>query len=181
MVYTAKTTGQEVARDCKEQIVNKTILVTGATPSGLGATFATTIAPFGPALIILASYNIEKAKQTAKDIAALAPAVKTHVVKLDLASISQVRQAVKDILALDTTIDVIVNNAGIMATPYGSTKDGIELQFGTNHVGHFLMTNLLLEAQLAKTPTSPVRVVNVSSNGYRYGLVRFEDTNFGSL
>ncbi|CAK7219916.1 hypothetical protein SCUCBS95973_003983 [Sporothrix curviconia] len=180
MTYTNKTTGEEVARDCKEHIVNKTVLVTGISPGGLGATFATTIAPFSPALIILASHNVDKAEQTAKDIAAVAPTVKTRVIKLDLASISQVRQAVEAILALDTVIDVIVNNAGIMATPYGTTKDGIELQFGTNHVGHFLMTNLLLEAQLARAPSHAVRVVNVSSDGFRLGWVRFKDINFGS-
>ncbi|CAK7227546.1 hypothetical protein SBRCBS47491_006606 [Sporothrix bragantina] len=178
MTYTNKTTGDEVARDCQEHIVNKTILVTGATPGGLGATFATTIAQFGPALIILASYSVDKAGQTAKAIADVAPTVKTKVIELDLASIRQVRQAVKAILALDSVIDVIVNNAGVMAAPYGTTKDGIELQFGTNHVGHFLMTNLLLEAQLAKAPSRPVRVVNVSSDGFRYGPVRFEDTSF---
>ncbi len=177
--YTFKTTGEDVARDCKAQIANKTVLVTGTTPGGLGATFAVTIAPFGPALIILASPSVAKAEQTAKDIAAVAPGVKTRVVQLDLASISQVRKAAQEILSIVDTIDVIVNNAGVMASPYRTTADGIELQFGTNHVGHFLLTNLLLSSLLVDTKKQSVRVVNVSSGGFRFGHVRFEDINFG--
>ncbi|KIH91986.1 hypothetical protein SPBR_01874 [Sporothrix brasiliensis 5110] len=140
--YTSKTTGDEVARDCKSQIANKTILVTGATPGGLGATFATTIAPYGPAVIILASHSVVKAGDTAKAIEAVAPDVKTVVIELDLASISQVRKAAENILGCVDTIDVIVNNAGIMAAPYSKTVDGIESQFGTNHVGVIIETSL---------------------------------------
>lgn len=177
--YTSKTTGDDVARDCKARIANKTVVVTGTTPGSLGSTFAATIAPYGPALIILASHSVVKAEQTAKDIAAVAPGVKTRVVELDLASISQVRKAAKEILSIVETIDVIVNNAGIMAPPYGTTTDGIELQFGTNHVGHFLLTNLLLSSVLGDTKKQPLRVVNVSSGGFRYSPIRFEDINFG--
>lgn len=177
--YTSKTTGDEVAHDCKDQIANKTVLVTGTTPNGLGATFATTIAPFGPALIILASHSFAKAEQTAKDIAAVAPNVKTRVVELDLSSISQVRKAAKEILSITEKIDVIVNNAGVMASPYSTTVDGIESQFGTNHIGHFLLTNLLLSSALGGVEKQSWRVVNVSSNGFRYGPVRIEDINFG--
>ncbi|CAK7206824.1 hypothetical protein SEUCBS139899_009630 [Sporothrix eucalyptigena] len=169
MYYSAKTTGDEVARDCQQHIANKIILVTGTSPGGLGATFAITIAPFGPSQIILASYNISKAEQTARDIKAVAPNVKTLVVELDLSSIDQVRQAAAKLIARNVTIDVIVNNAGVMASPYRTTKDGIELQFGTNHIGHFLFTNLLLETHLAQSPEKSLRIVNVSSDGFRYG------------
>ncbi|KAL1889660.1 hypothetical protein Sste5346_008779 [Sporothrix stenoceras] len=177
--YTAKTTGDEVARACKDQIANKTVLVTGTTPNGLGAKFATTIAPFGPALIILASHCITKAEQTAKDIADVAPEVMTRVVELDLSSISKVRNAAKEILGITEKIDVIVNNAGIMAAPYSTTIDGIESHFGTNHIGHFLLTNLLLSSVVGGGKTQSLRVVNVSSNGFRYSPVRIEDINFG--
>lgn len=180
--YTSKTTGEEVARDCQSRIAGKTILITGVSSGGLGATFALTIAPFGPALIILASHNVAKAEQTAQDIAAVAPAVKTRVIRLDLASQAQVREAAADILKTSTTIDVLVNNAGVMATPYSTTPEGIERQFGTNHIGHFLLTNLLLPKLLASRPDTqkePLRVVNVASNGFRFGWVRHEDINFG--
>ncbi|ERS99618.1 short-chain dehydrogenase [Sporothrix schenckii 1099-18] len=176
--YTSKTTGDEVARDCKSQIANKTILVTGATPGGLGATFATTIAPYGPAVIILASHSVVKAGDTAKAIEAISPDVKTIVIELDLASISQVRKAAENILGCVDTIDVIVNNAGIMAAPYSKTVDGIESQFGTNHVGHFLLTNLLLSSISRDKKKRPLRVVNVSSNGFRFSPVRIKDISF---
>ncbi|KAL1905449.1 hypothetical protein Sste5344_008808 [Sporothrix stenoceras] len=166
--YTAKTTGDEVARACKDQIANKTVLVTGTTPNGLGAKFATTIAPFGPALIILASHCITKAEQTAKDIADVAPEVMTRVVELDLSSISKVRNAAKEILGITEKIDVIVNNAGIMAAPYSTTIDGIESHFGTNHIGHFLLTNLLLSSVVGGGKTQSLRVVNDGSTYERW-------------
>ncbi|CAK7222548.1 hypothetical protein SEUCBS140593_004936 [Sporothrix eucalyptigena] len=183
--YTAKTTGEAVARDSQTRIAGRTVLVTGTSPGGLGAAFATTIAPFGPTHIILASHNVVKAEHVAKDIAAVAPAVKTSVVKLDLSSQAQVREAAAEILKISTHIDILVNNAAVMATSYGTTVDGIEQQFGTNHIGHFLLTNLLLPKLLeARTQggvpaKEPLRVVNVASNGFRFGWVRYEDINFG--
>ncbi len=174
--YTWETTAEEVAADCQSQIANKTILVTGASPKGLGATFATIIAKYGPACLILATRDRAKAEETAQDIAAVAPSVRTRCIELDLSSLAQVRKAAEESNALDEQIDVLVNNAGIMASPYSKTTEGIEQQFGINYVGHFLLTNLILPKMLARNV--PVRVVNVSSNGYRLGHVRFEDWNF---
>ncbi|KAH8648472.1 dehydrogenase [Xylariales sp. PMI_506] len=180
--YTADTTAEEVASDCRAQIANKTILVTGASPSGLGASFATIAAKYGPACIILATRDLAKARETAAQIAAAAPEVRTHAVELDLASLSRVRAAAERIAALGEEIDVLVNNAGVMAAPYATTEDGIESQFATNHVGHFLLTNLLLPKMLERGGggggRSVVRVVNVASNGFRFGPVRLEDWNF---
>lgn len=174
--YNANTTGDEVAQDCQSRIAGKTILITGATPKGLGANFATTIAKHEPACIILATRTVAKAEETARDIAAVSPKVRTHSVALDLSSMAQVRKAAEVINALPEQIDVIVNNAGIMAQPYSKTVDGIESHFATNHIGHFLLTNLLLPKILARK--TPVRVVNVSSNGYNLGPIRFRDLNF---
>ncbi|KAF7563911.1 hypothetical protein G7046_g199 [Stylonectria norvegica] len=174
--YNYETTAEEIAKDLKSRITGQTILVTGASPGGLGAIFATTVAKYGPAGIILATRDVSKAEATAKDIAEIAPAVRTWAVTLDLASQEQTKKAVEEINSLGQHIDVIVNNAGIMATPYSKTVDGIESQFGTNHIGHFLLTNLLLAKLLGKG--KPVRVVNVSSNGFRFGGPRFEDWNF---
>jgi hypothetical protein len=174
--YTADTTGEEVASDCRSQIANKTIIVTGVSPGGLGAHFAITIAKYGPACLILCTRNIAKAEETAREVAAVAPTVRSWPIELDLGSQKQIREAVEKINSLGEHIDVIVNNAGIMAAPYSKTVDGTESQFGINHIGHFLLTNLLLSNILAKS--QPVRVVNVSSNGFRLGAVRFEDWNF---
>jgi NAD(P)-dependent dehydrogenase (short-subunit alcohol dehydrogenase family) len=174
--YNADTTAEEVATDCHSQIANKTILVTGVSSGGLGATFAIIIAKHNPACIILATRDLSKAKETAQEIAAIAPAVRTWPIELDLSSLQQIRKAAENINALDEHIDVIINNAGIMASPYSKTVDGVESQFATNHIGHFLLTNLLLPKVLARK--LPVRVVNVASNGFRFGPVRFDDWNF---
>ncbi|CAM1507601.1 Fc.00g072420.m01.CDS01 [Cosmosporella sp. VM-42] len=174
--YTKDTTAEEVAADCQSRIANKTILVTGASPGGLGATFASIIANYGPAGVILATRDLSKAEATAKEIAIIAPKVRTWSIELDLGSREQIKKAAEQINSLGEHIDVIVNNAGIMAPPFSKTVDGIESQFGTNHIGHFLLTNLLLPSILSKNV--PVRVVNVSSNGFRFGPPRFEDWNF---
>lgn len=170
------TTAEEIANECASRIVNKTILVTGASPGGLGAAFATIVAKYGPAAIVLATRDISKAEETARDVTTVAPNVRTHAIELDLSSIEQVRKAAEKINSLDEHIDVIVNNAGIMAPPYSETVDGIESQFATNHVGHFLLTNLMLPKILAEK--RPVRVVSVTSGGFRFGPPRFEDWNF---
>ncbi|KAF4633527.1 hypothetical protein G7Y89_g4591 [Cudoniella acicularis] len=175
--YNADTTAEEVAQDCQSQIANKTILITGASPGGLGAIFATIIAKYKPASIILATRDIAKAEETAREISTVAPSVRTWCIELNLSSLKQIKTAAEKINLLEEQIDVIVNNAGIMATPYSKMADGIESQFATNHIGHFLLTNLLLPKILEKKKGA-VRVVNVASNGFRFGPIRFEDWNF---
>jgi NAD(P)-dependent dehydrogenase (short-subunit alcohol dehydrogenase family) len=175
--YAAKSTGEEVASDCHNQIVGKTVLITGTTPGGLGAVFALIIAKHAPASIILATRSISKAEQTARDIVAVSNTIRTHCIEVDLEDPDSVRQAADKVNALDECIDVIVNNAAIMGTSFTKTKGGIERHFAANHVGHFLLTNLLLFKILAAK--KPIRVVNVSSNGFRFSPVRLEDWNFG--
>ena len=94
------------------------------------------------------------------------------VTELDLTSLQSVRDAADQIRAGFDQIDLLVNNAGVMMAPKSTTRDGFELQFGTNHLGHFAFTGLLLDRLLA-TPLS--RVVSVSSNGHRVGRIRFDD------
>ena len=171
--YTFNTTGEDVASDCSTQIANKTVLITGVSPSGLGGAFASIIAKYSPACIILATRDISKAKEVAGEFPA---SVRTHIIELNLGSLQQIRKAAEEINKLEENIDVIVNNAGIMAPPYSKTIDGIESQLGINHIGHFLLTNLLLPKIIARKV--PVRIVNVASNGFRFGPVRFEDYNF---
>ncbi|CAG9953800.1 unnamed protein product [Clonostachys rosea f. rosea IK726] len=174
--YSYETTAEEVANDLKSQIAGKTILVTGVSPKGLGAAFAEIIAQYGPECIILATRDLSKAEETGQAIKATSPSVRTHSVELDLASLDQVRKAAAKIQSFGEKIDVIVNNAAIMASPYFKTVDGIEGQFAVNYLGHFLLTNLLLPDMLARNV--PIRIVNVSSNGCRYGPVRFGDLDF---
>jgi NAD(P)-dependent dehydrogenase (short-subunit alcohol dehydrogenase family) len=94
------------------------------------------------------------------------------VVPLDLAALDSVRAAAGQILATCQKVDLLINNAGVMWPAYGTTADGFELQFGTNHLGHFALTGLLLEAML---PVPGSRVVTVSSTGHRVGRIRFTD------
>jgi NAD(P)-dependent dehydrogenase (short-subunit alcohol dehydrogenase family) len=168
----------KVAADNASSIAGKIVLTTGVTQGGLGATFVEEIAKHKPALLVLAGRNIFKVQATADKIAQNPDSanVQVGVLALDLASQKQIRQAAKEVLAFpEDHIDVLVNSAGIMAGPYRTTEDGIEAQFGSNHIGHFLFTNLIMPKLLAsKAP----RVVNVASDGHRLGGVRFDDPNF---
>ena len=99
----------------------------------------------------------------------------TAFVELDLTDISSVRQAAIEVNERITKLDALINNAGIMANKdYAVTKDGIELQFAANHVGHFLLTNLLIP----KIAAAKGRIINVSSFGYMCGGVHFDDPTF---
>ncbi len=95
--------------------------------------------------------------------------------QLDLASLTSIRQFAAQILEEEPRIDILVNNAGVMMCPYSQTEDGFEMQFGVNHLGHFLLTNLLLE-HLTEAPAA--RIVNVPSLAYRGGKMNFEDLNW---
>lgn len=176
--YTAETTAEQVASDYQSEIKNKTVLVTGASPGGLGAKFATVIAQHSPYCIILATRDAEKARKTADEIAAVSSSILVKTIKLDLTSFKEAKAAAEEVLALGLHVDIIVNNAGIMAPGYSKTADGVESQFATNHLGHFLFTNIILESQLKTNHDSGVRVVNVASDGYRLGPIRFADWNF---
>jgi NAD(P)-dependent dehydrogenase (short-subunit alcohol dehydrogenase family) len=101
------------------------------------------------------------------------PSVSVHFVHLALDDIASVRTAAAAILALNIPLDVVINNAGIMFCPFALTAQGIESQFGTNHIGHFLLTNLLLPAI-----RSGGRIVNLTSSGHYFSGIRFTDPNF---
>jgi NAD(P)-dependent dehydrogenase (short-subunit alcohol dehydrogenase family) len=176
--YTPTTTADEVASGLAGSIKNNTVLITGVSPWGLGAEFAITIAKHFPALLILANRNLAKAQKTAQDIATVAPSVPIRILQLDLNSQAQVRKSAEEVNSYKEHIDVLVNNAGIMAGPYQLTEDGIDSQFGINHIGHFLFTNLILNKLVNGIGNKPARVINVSSDGYRLGPVRFDDWNF---
>jgi NAD(P)-dependent dehydrogenase (short-subunit alcohol dehydrogenase family) len=173
--YDTQTTADVVVRDLASHIAGTTVLVTGASSGGLGAHFAEQIAqsPQKPKLIILAARSEEKVKSTIDKIEQAG--VRTKFLHLDLASFKSVRESSAQVLQWDDIIDVLVNNAGIMAVPYGVGPDGLENQLTTNHLSHFLFTNLILEKVLAsKAP----RIVNVASDGHRLSPFRFADYGF---
>ena len=170
-------TAQELAAQLAANIRGKVILTTGVSPGGIGAAFAEAVAQAQPQLLILAGRNPAKIQTTADTITKAHPGVGVRTLQLDLSSLSAVRKAVGEVIgwADVPSIDVVVNNAGIMAVEYGRTVDGFETQFGTNHLGPFLFTNLIMKKILA---ASQPTVVNVSSDGHRLGPLRFADYNF---
>jgi NAD(P)-dependent dehydrogenase (short-subunit alcohol dehydrogenase family) len=139
----------------------RTVIVTGAN-SGVGLTTARALAAAG-ARVILACRNVDKGKTAA---ATMADTVEVRA--LDLASLASVREFAKSI---DEPVDVLVNNAGVMAVPYRRTVDGFEMQVGTNHLGHFALTALLLDRIRD-------RVVTVSSSFHWFGRVDLDDLNW---
>ena len=154
----------------------RTAVITGAN-TGLGFETARVLAARG-AQVVLACRDLGQAKEAAARIIggrpepAGTPHVDVQAVRLDLASLASVHEAADEISSACGTIDLLVNNAGVMMTPYRRTADGFELQLGVNHLGHFALTGLLLERMLGREGS---RVVTVSSNGHKPGRIDFDD------
>ena len=156
--------------DHMPDLSGKTIIVTGGN-SGLGYEASLQFAGKG-ANVVLACRNTDKARAAIDTITAQKPGSSLEVMELDLASLASVRGFAKSFLDRHGTLDVLCNNAGVMALPGRRTLDGFEMQFGTNHLGHFALTGLLLERLLA----SPgARVVSLSSTMHRTGKIHFDD------
>jgi NAD(P)-dependent dehydrogenase (short-subunit alcohol dehydrogenase family) len=151
----------------------RTAVVTGSN-SGIGFEAALALAQHG-ATVVLACRDLERAEGAAARIRAAAPAAIVSTLELDLASLASVRRAAERLRGAHDHLDLLINNAGLMFPPYGRTEDGFELQFGTNHLGHFALTGLVLDRLLA-TPGS--RVVTVSSTGHRAGAIHFDDLQY---
>lgn len=151
-------------------------LITGPSQGGLGAETALSLAAASPALIILAGRSLSKIQPVIDEIKSLQPAVATRFIPLDLGSQVSVRESAANINASVEKIDYLINNAAIMSCPFSKTVDGIESQFGTNHIGHFLLTNLILCKILAAGEGA--RIINVSSSAHNQSDVRFDDWNF---
>jgi len=146
-------------------------VVTGAN-TGLGFETARVLAARG-ASVVLAVRDTDKGKLAAARIAGTAPGANVTVQPLDLTSLESVRAAAAELRARHPAIDLLINNAGVMFTPQQTTGDGFELQFGTNHLGHFALTGLLLEQML---PVPGSRVVTVSSLAHRIrARINFDD------
>ncbi|WP_093161504.1 SDR family NAD(P)-dependent oxidoreductase [Aliiruegeria lutimaris] len=162
------TTADEVLAGI--DLSGKTALVTGGS-SGIGAETARALAAKG-AKVIITARDMAKARNVVNGIRA-ASGAEIAVETLELGNIDSIRTFAERILARGEKIDLLINNAGIMACPQGQTDDGFELQFGSNHLGHFLMTNLIAPA-LADVG----RVVSLSSSAHRMSPVVFDDIQF---
>jgi NAD(P)-dependent dehydrogenase (short-subunit alcohol dehydrogenase family) len=145
-------------------------VITGAN-TGLGYETAAALAAKG-AHVVLAVRDLDKGKNAAALITQRDPGASVALQELDLTSLDSIRAAAAQLRTDHDRIDLLINNAGVMFTPKSTTTDGFELQFGTNHLGHFAITGLLLDRVLA-VPGS--RVVTVSSIGHRSGRIRFDD------
>jgi NAD(P)-dependent dehydrogenase (short-subunit alcohol dehydrogenase family) len=146
-------------------------VITGAN-TGLGYETAAALAEHG-AHVVLAVRNLDKGKDAAARITATGPRGDVSLQELDLTSLDSVRSAAEQLRSEHDRIDLLINNAGVMWTPKSTTKDGFELQFGTNHLGHFAFTGLLLDRLL---PVAGSRVVTVSSTGHRIRAdIHFDD------
>lgn len=154
-------------------LTGKVMIVTGAN-SGIGFDAARAFARNG-AQVILASRSMEKAEAALRQIQNEISNAKAEIIQLDLTSLVSIRKFAEAFKSKYQRLDVLLNNAGIMMVPYSKTEDGFERQFGTNHLGHFALTGLLLDVLLV---TSGARVVNVSSNGHHSGKMDFDNLMF---
>ena len=157
------------AKDIPDQ-TGRTAIVTGAN-SGIGFVAARELARAG-ARVVLACRNAEKGAAAAREIESAKPGAQVEVGALDLGRLQSVRDFAERFGADHDGLDVLINNAGVMAPPRRETDYGFELQFGTNHLGHFALTGLLLAAMGGR---KDARVVTVSSGAHRMGRIDFDD------
>jgi NAD(P)-dependent dehydrogenase (short-subunit alcohol dehydrogenase family) len=148
-------------------------IVTGSS-SGIGFETARVLSD-KEATVIIAVRNREKGNRAMERIKQKNDKADVRVMVLDLANLDSVRSFAESFKEDFSQLDLLINNAGVMIPPYGKTADGFELQFGTNHLGHFALTGLLLERILA-TPGS--RIVNVSSTAHKIGSINLDDINW---
>ncbi|XP_038607598.1 retinol dehydrogenase 13 isoform X1 [Tachyglossus aculeatus] len=157
----------------KATIKGKTVVVTGAN-TGIGKETALELAKRG-GRIIMACRDMGKCEAAAKEIRGETLSHSVYARYLDLASLKSVREFAERINQEEERVDILINNAAVMRCPYWKTEDGFEMQFGVNHLGHFLLTNLLLEKMKA---SESARIINVSSLAHVAGTVDFDDLNW---
>ncbi|KAF8848988.1 NAD(P)-binding protein [Acephala macrosclerotiorum] len=187
--FNETTTATEVGNAFSEQIKGKHVLLVGVSPNSLGEHMALSIASHEPSLLILASRTASKIEEVISKIlsSSSTPSLlkeKIKVIQIDLSGQKSIREAAKEIEGLTDRLDVVINNAALNVPLYETTKEGIEMHFGTNHIGLFLLTNLLLSLILKSASSSlpgSTRIVNLTSAGHRLSPIRFSDYNFKKL
>lgn len=166
-----------LATEYSTMIRDKVILVTGVSPGGLGEEYCFTVAKYQPKMLILASRNADKLNATRAKLLNETPNVTLKTLVLDLESIAKAEEAAETVMHWDDVphIDIVVNNAGIMAVDYGLTDDGFERQLAVNYLSSWVFTNTLVPKVLkSKEP----RIIFVGSNGHRWSPMRWDDYNF---
>src|ERR1700756_3751491 len=169
--FGATSTTEDVLSGVK--LRGKRILVTGVSAE-IGVETARSLVAHG-AQVVGAARDLNKAKAATEQVskAAAANGGSFELIELDLANLKSVRACADQLLAKGDAFDVVIANAGVMATPFGHTADGFETQFGTNHLGHFVFVN-----RIASLIRDGGRLINLSSAGHRYSNVDLEDPNF---
>lgn len=183
-----ETTASEVADAFPDSIRGRKILITGVSPGGLGGTTAKALAAHSPHLLIFTGRSPDRVNTVVDEIQQSYPTAECRSLHMDLSSQASVRKAAAEVLAYDDVdgINLLINNAGVMNIQERTlSADGIEMQFATNHIGHFLFTNLImgkLISAAAKTAPNPgavsVRIVNLSSSAHVFSPIRFSDHTF---
>ncbi|HJW42732.1 MAG TPA: SDR family NAD(P)-dependent oxidoreductase [Rhizomicrobium sp.] len=170
MAFGAQSTTDDVLSGVK--LTGKRVLVTGVS-AGLGVETARTLAAHGATVVGAVRDRAKAARATEPVIKAAANGGSLELVELDLASLKSVRACADGLVKAGKPFDVIICNAGVMATPSGKTADAFETQFGTNHLGHFVLVN-----RIASVLHAGSRLVNLSSAGHRFSDVDLDDPNF---
>jgi len=168
-----RPTGLDIVKDegLEGKLAGKVMFVTGCS-SGIGIDTARALATTGATLYVTAR-DTSKCERVLSDIL---QTCRVHLLKLDLNSLDSVRACAKEFLEKNKTLNILVNNAGVMHTPEGKTANGFETQFGTNHLAHFLLFNLLKPTLLASsTPDVNSRVVLLSSSGHQASGIHFDN------
>ncbi len=175
MAYGADTTTDEVIAGI--DLTGKLAVVTGAS-AGIGVETVRALASAG-ARVVMAVRDLAKGERAAAQIRETVPDAQLEIRELDLGSLASVRAFGESFRADHDSLDLLINNAGVMACPQGQTADGFDMQLGTNHLGHFALTGELLPAlRKAAEAGGDVRIVNLSSRGHFRGGINFDDPHY---
>lgn len=157
----------------KAKIHGKTVVITGAN-TGIGKETARELARRG-GRIIMGCRDMTKCEEAAREIRGSTLNPQVYARHIDLASVKSIRSFAEKIIQDEERVDILINNAAVMRCPSGKTEDGFDMQFGVNYLGHFLLTNLLLDKL---RDSGPSRVINLSSLAHVIGEIDFEDLNW---
>ncbi|KAE8443559.1 hypothetical protein EG329_001721 [Mollisiaceae sp. DMI_Dod_QoI] len=186
--YNINTLGNTIVTTFPTQVSNRTFLITGPSQGSVGAETALTLAHGSPSTLILLGRDLSKIQPVITSISTINPSINIKYIPIDLSSFASVRSAAKSILD-DTSIpkiDIMINNAAVMAAPYKVTEDGFESHFQINHLSHFLLTNLLMPKLLLPSSSSDdddsqsARILNISSSAHQISDIRYGDIDFGA-